>query len=207
MRIPQLGWTTLALLISAPLTLTGQTKTESAIDAILRAIDLPAVVEAAKQEGVSDSVLTNLVNQMRDEDIPADETTLVLEDEVEAIKAGGPKDNFGAFVQTQLQSGLRGRALAVAIRAEHRARGIGIPEHRPDRERRIKGPPEGRGRPDGRGRPEAGDEEGEHADGEEGERGDGRASERPEGRGGEHAEGRGRPTVKPDTSGARRGNR
>ena len=34
-------------------------------------------------------------------------------------------DNFGAFVQSRLDAGLRSRALAQAIRQEHSRRGIG----------------------------------------------------------------------------------
>ena len=42
-----------------------------------------------------------------------------------AIDEHGPTDNFGAFVQSKLDQGLRGRELSDAIRAEHAAHGKG----------------------------------------------------------------------------------
>lgn len=149
-------------LLSAPTAVVAQDEetstVQSTIEAILGAINLPQVVEEARQEGVSDSTLVTILDDMRRGRVPATEAEDVMEQEVEVIRAGGPVDNFGAFVQGALAAGLRGRDLAQAIRAEHRSRGIGVPERRPDRDRVRRG---GRGPTDpggnpGRGRGNAG---------------------------------------------------
>ena len=132
----------------------------SAIEAILGAIRLPDVVDEAREAGVSDSTLTGILDDLRASSLPAADAEELLDQEVEAVRAGGPVDNFGAFVQARLADGLRGRELADAIRAEHRAMGIGMPERRPDRDLRrgmrgrdgaARGGPAGRGGPGERG--------------------------------------------------------
>jgi hypothetical protein len=98
--------------------------------AILRALQLPALVTEARRAGVTDALVRGVLDGLRRRGLPADEAALVVREEVDAVNAGAPKDNFGGFVQRQLDAGLRGRALAEAIRAEHRARGMGRPEGR-----------------------------------------------------------------------------
>jgi len=98
--------------------------------AILEALRLPALVTEARRAGVTETAVRDVLDGLRRRGLPADEAALVLREEVDAVNAGEPKDNFGGFVQQQLAAGLRGRALAEAIRAEHRARGIGHPEGR-----------------------------------------------------------------------------
>jgi hypothetical protein len=105
------------------------------VPAILRALRLPALVTEARLAGVTDSVVREVLDGLRRRGLPADEAAIVVGEEVDAVHAGAPKDNFGGFVQQQLDAGLRGRALAEAIRAEHRARGIGRPEGRPPQAR------------------------------------------------------------------------
>jgi hypothetical protein len=61
-----------------------------------------------------------------------------VQGEVDAVKAGAPKENFGATVNALLARGLRGRELAAAIHAEHARRGIG--------QGKGKGQGQGRGR-------------------------------------------------------------
>jgi hypothetical protein len=76
--------------------------------------------------------VSEVLNGLRGRGLSADEAARVVGEEVDAINAGEPKDNFGGFVQQQLDAGLRGRALAQAIRAEHQARGKGRPGgHKP----------------------------------------------------------------------------
>jgi len=103
------------------------------VEALLGALRLPEVTIEARDVGVSDSTLIGLIDRFRDDGIPAVEAEDILDQELEVVRAGGPVGNFGAFVQSRLAAGLRGRALAEAIRAEHRSRGIGIPERRPER--------------------------------------------------------------------------
>jgi hypothetical protein len=97
---------------------------------LLLALRLPAFVTEARQAGVTEAAVQELLNVFRGRGLPAAEAAVVIREEVDAVKAGGSRDNFGQFVQRQLDAGLRGRALAEAIRAEHRARGQGRPEGR-----------------------------------------------------------------------------
>jgi len=98
---------------------------DDATPAILWALQLPALVSEARRTGVTDAVIRDVLDGLRRRGLPADQAALVIREEIDAVKAGGLKDNFGGFVHRQLDAGLRGRALADAIRAEHRARGIG----------------------------------------------------------------------------------
>jgi len=111
-----------ALLAVAPLAQLGDS-----LPAILRGLRLPALVTDARQAGVTEAAVRDVLDLLRRRNLPADEAALVLREEVDAVHAGAPKDNFGAFVRRQLDAGLRGRGLAEAIRAEHRARGVGRP--------------------------------------------------------------------------------
>lgn len=123
-----------------------------AIESILGAIGLPGVVSEARNEGVADSTLAVVIEELRDRGVLAAEAEDVLAQEVEAVRSGGPIDNFGAFVQSQLAAGLRGRELAATIRAEHRAMGVGMPPQRPDRVRGMReGGGQGRGQRGGTG--------------------------------------------------------
>jgi hypothetical protein len=100
--------------------------------AILWAIRLPELVAEARQIGVTDTVVREVLDGLRGRGLSADEAAMVVSEEVDAVNAGEPKDNFGGFVHQQLDAGLRGRALAQAIWAEHEARGIGRPGgHKP----------------------------------------------------------------------------
>jgi hypothetical protein len=98
-----------------------------AAPAILWAIRLPALLDEARQVGVTETVVAEVLNGLRGRGLSAGEAAMVLGEEVDAVNAGEPKDNFGGFVLQQLDAGLRGRALAQAIRAEHQARGKGRP--------------------------------------------------------------------------------
>ena len=115
----------------------------AAIAALQRVLRLPRTTQDARQAGVSDSMIRVVLDEVRRRRLPASDAQEVVEVETEAVKAGAPKDNFGAFVQSQLAAGKRGRDLAEAIRAEHAKRG-----HNPKRpsvtdgERRG-GPPAG----------------------------------------------------------------
>jgi hypothetical protein len=115
-----------ALFAAAPMV-----QVEDAMPAILGALRLPEVVTEARRAGVADSAVRAVLDGLRRRGLPADEAALVVREEVDAVHAGAPKDNFGEFVHRQLDAGLRGRALAEAIRAEHRARGIGRPQGGP----------------------------------------------------------------------------
>lgn len=117
-----------------------QARVPTAADsALLRAIDLPRVMQRAREVGIPDSSIRAVMDRMRRRGLPAEEAATVVDLEVETVERGGDRNNFGSFVRSQVESGLRGRELAAAIRAERARRGMG---------------PEGRG-----GRPEGAREE------------------------------------------------
>lgn len=107
----------------------------TAMESIFGSLGLPEAVTEARQGGVADATIVEVLERMRRTGVSAADAEEILAQEVEVVRAGGPVDNFGAFVQSQLDAGLRGRALADAIRAEHRRMGIGIPASRPSRDR------------------------------------------------------------------------
>ena len=92
---------------------------------ILAAAQLPVSANAARNEGAPAAEVRTVVDAMRNKNVPASEARTVLDEARNARREHGPVDNFGAFVQSKLDAGLRGRDLAAAIRAEHAARGKG----------------------------------------------------------------------------------
>lgn len=127
-----------------------QTRVPSAADsAVMRAMDLPQIFQRARTAGIPDSALRGMIDAMRRRGIPTEDAIPAVELEVEAVEAGGSKDNFGSFVRAQVESGLRGRELAAAIRAERQARGMG-----PGRAERAGRPEQAGARPEKGGRPE-----------------------------------------------------
>ena len=122
----------------------------------LEAIQLPLVANDAREAGIPEDQVRGVLEQNRDRGVPVEDTVEVLESGAEAAEEHGPVDNFGAFVQSQLDAGLRGQELAAAIHAEHAARGKGKPEDRGKPEQAGKGKPEDKGKPDqaGKGKPE-----------------------------------------------------
>jgi hypothetical protein len=114
----------MALLLFLPSTAMAQ----DWLDKILTSALLPVSAAEARDAGVPDGQVRDILGVLRRTRLPADDAWRVLDEEVRVVREGGPKDNFGAFVQTQLDAGLRGRELAEAIREEHRRRGIGRPE-------------------------------------------------------------------------------
>ncbi|HEU6450679.1 MAG TPA: hypothetical protein VFT57_04610 [Gemmatimonadaceae bacterium] len=92
---------------------------------ILSAAKLPVSTAQAREEGTPSDVIRKVLEVMMGARVPAGEAHDVIDEERAARRENGPVDNFGAFVQSQLAAGLRGRELAAAIRAEHAARGKG----------------------------------------------------------------------------------
>lgn len=122
MRIASL----MVLLLFLPSTAMAQDWLGKALTAAL----LPVSAAEARDAGVPDTQVRDILGVLRRTRLPADDAWRVLDEEVRVVREGGPKDNFGAFVQTQLDAGLRGRELAAAIREEHRRRGIGRPDEK-----------------------------------------------------------------------------
>jgi hypothetical protein len=93
------------------------------VNQLLIAANLPVSAARARNEGASNDEVRGALDALRTARVPAHEARAVLDEERDARRRNGPVDNFGAFVQSKLQAGLRGRDLAAAIRAEHVARG------------------------------------------------------------------------------------
>ena len=141
------------------------------VQSILRALDLPNVADILRERGVPNEEIEAAIEGARQQDVEPGEMADAMEAASESAEENGPIENFGAFVQTQLESGLRGRELAEAIRAEHARRGIGPGNRIQGRggppagrgpgsdsmaeEGRRGGPPEGRGPGAARGGPDA----------------------------------------------------
>lgn len=112
-------------------------------DKAMAILGIPKRAEEIRQAGVPDKDVQSILDILKQKQLPPEEVEEILIVERDAVREHGPTDNFGAFVQSQLDRGLRGRELAAAIRAEHAARGKG-------KGKMKDGPPgqAGRGRPD-----------------------------------------------------------
>jgi hypothetical protein len=98
---------------------------ESKRDEILAMIDLPTQAQALRNKGVDKREVKEALRAARGRKLKAKEARDLLAESGKAVDEHGRIDNFGAFVKGKLESGLRGRELAAAIRAEHQARGKG----------------------------------------------------------------------------------
>lgn len=115
----------LALLVGAILTSTLHAQDTTPRPNILEAILLPRVSDALRKEGVPEEDVRVAIQEAMRRRVPPAETKQVLDQTARSVRESGPIENFGAFVQSQLAAGLRGRELAAAIHAEHARRGIG----------------------------------------------------------------------------------
>ncbi len=91
-------------------------------DDILLVLDLPLAAQQARASGVPEAVVAAVLASARDAGLPAQEAVEILEVTAEAPAAGEgaarrPPQHLGAFVRVKLAEGLRGPALAEAIRA------------------------------------------------------------------------------------------
>jgi hypothetical protein len=102
-----------------------QDSSASPRDEILAAAELPRKAQALRDKGVDRAEVRKAIEATKERRLEARERRELLEAAARAVDEHGPVDNFGAFVRTQLDKGLRGRELAAAIRAEHQARGKG----------------------------------------------------------------------------------
>jgi hypothetical protein len=94
-------------------------------DRVRAALQLPRIADSVRKHGGSERDVGIVFDEVKKRNIPATETRDVLQATDASLKEHGPVNNFGAFVQSQLASGRRGRELSQAIRAEHARRGIG----------------------------------------------------------------------------------
>lgn len=103
----------------------GPVAADATVRGVLEAIRLPGITQEARRAGIPDEDIAEVIDVARERDLPPEERREILEGATEVARETGPIDNFGAFVQSRLAEGLRGRALADAIRAEHQLRGKG----------------------------------------------------------------------------------
>lgn len=89
------------------------------------ALSIPLQVDTLRRNGVPEDQVRVVVDEAQRRKLPGTETHDLLGEANKDVREHGPVNNFGAFVQAQLASGKRGRALAAAIRAEHQRRGMG----------------------------------------------------------------------------------
>jgi hypothetical protein len=143
-----------ALLAGGGMTMAQEAETEEGDrerlrDRLRRAIQLPRRTEEAREAGVPEERVREILRTGREREIRPDEMEVILEVENHRIREGGPVDNFGAAVQEMKASGLRGRALAEAIHAEQVARGMKRPKGAPPGQAKQKQPdkPKGKGQP------------------------------------------------------------
>jgi hypothetical protein len=94
-----------------------------------RASHLPRTAEDAREAGVEEEQVRDVIRVARERRIPADRTQEILEIETEQVRRGSDPRNFGAVVQELKAGGLRGRELAEAIHQEQIARGMKKPKH------------------------------------------------------------------------------
>ncbi|HET9425384.1 MAG TPA: hypothetical protein VFO55_08440 [Gemmatimonadaceae bacterium] len=92
---------------------------------LLLAAELPIIALDARREGVSGNDIGTILAAVRSARLPAREAKDILDSARVIHREYGPTDNFGAFVQSQLAAGKRGRDLSAAIRAEHARMGKG----------------------------------------------------------------------------------
>jgi hypothetical protein len=97
------------------------------VERVRAALELPRAASGVRARGVPEAEVREALDAMREREVPAGEAVEVLDSEARASEVHGPLDNFGAFVRGRLDEGLRGRALADAIRAEHQGAGRGAP--------------------------------------------------------------------------------
>jgi hypothetical protein len=102
---------------------------------ILTAAQLPVATTEARREGVNNDEIRAVLDAMTKAKVPAHEATAVIDTARAVRREHGPTDNFGAFVQTQLAAGKRGRELSAAIRAEHARMGKGKAGRAPGQEK------------------------------------------------------------------------
>jgi hypothetical protein len=102
-----------------------ETDREVRVERVRKILGLPQAAEEARDAGVPEEEVSKVLEAARARRVPAEEVRVILEAETESVREHGHIDNFGAFVQSMLDQGLRGRELAAAIHREHAAHGKG----------------------------------------------------------------------------------
>jgi hypothetical protein len=141
------------------------------------ALDLPIAARDLRRAGVPEPEVKIVLSSSRAKGLSAQEAGTLIRGAERDVKERGPVDNLGAFVQSKLDEGLRGKELAAAIHAEHEARGKGQGKGRDDH-----------GKDDDHGRDdhEKSDDHGKSGDHGKGGKGEDRDDHDDHGRGADH---------------------
>jgi hypothetical protein len=102
---------------------------DSVLERVRAAMQLPVLTSEAREAGVPDERVSITIRDIFGSGVPADDASRILDEEVRAVREGGAKDNFGTYVRSQVEAGLRGRELADAIHREQARRGVGKPSN------------------------------------------------------------------------------
>jgi hypothetical protein len=114
---------------------------------VLSILTLPDAAQEAREAGVAEEDVQIILQEADRRALPPAETEFILQEGSRAARENGPVDNFGAFVQSRLDEGLRGRDLAAAIQEEHRLRGKGRGQGQGQGKNPAKGQGAGKGQP------------------------------------------------------------
>lgn len=161
----------MALALAAPPALAAQDG--SLLEKIRSSGKLPWLANEAREAGVPDEQVKRTTFDFFRSGVSADDASRYFDEEVRIVREGGSKENFGAFVRSQVDRGLRGRELADAIHREHARRGMGKPAGAGKSDEKGKpndagkrydsdkpnqpGKPDEAGKPDEPGKPDAAD--------------------------------------------------
>ena len=104
---------------------TSAEKDQASREWLQKVFGMPGRADEIRKTGVPESEVRSIFDVLAGRNLPPQEVDEILVAHRDAAREHGPTDNFGAFVQSQLDKGLRGRELAAAIKAEHVARGKG----------------------------------------------------------------------------------
>lgn len=118
----------IAALMSVAVSAYAQTsaeKDQASREWLQKVFGMPGRADEIRKTGVPESEVRSIFDVLVGRNLPPQEVDEILVAHRDAAREHGPTDNFGAFVQSQLDKGLRGRELAAAIKAEHVARGKG----------------------------------------------------------------------------------
>ena len=103
--------------------------TEEAAAELVQAVELPTQANNYRKSGADEAQTRVALQAMEEAKVPASQAADAVGSAAKDAEETGPTDNFGAFVQTQLAEGKRGKDLSDAIHAEHKANGKGNPEN------------------------------------------------------------------------------
>lgn len=104
---------------------------------LLKAAQLPKKAQEVRQKGVPDNEMKEALSSAKAKGVPPGEMSDAVDEGSKSIDQHGRIDNFGSFVKSKVNQGLRGRELSAAIRAEHAKRGMG-PAGKADRAKKPK---------------------------------------------------------------------